>query len=56
MESVQKLLKEMNTQNTIHLNSRNGNRSANILSLEKQINDLGYVVEYKYGSFVLVGA
>jgi hypothetical protein len=51
---VEAILSEMNVQNVIHMDARNGNRTENILRCEREINRLGFKVGFKHGSFYII--
>ena len=52
--SIETLLQEMNDQNAVHMDARNGNRTESILRIEKEINRLGFQVGFKYGTFYII--
>lgn len=51
---VEALLSEMNIQNLIHMDGRNGDRTEIILRYEREINRFGYKVGFKYGTFYII--
>lgn len=52
--NVETLLADMNAQNVVHMDARNGNRTESILQYEREINRLGFEVGFNYGTFYII--